>query len=410
MLKMEFFIFYYSDLGVRDLNLTLWESFLDSRDEKTRDVYRDGVNFFLQANGFGSLVNALSQMKRRRNTDELIANFIAFLKERKLSANTIRLYVSGVRNLLTLYDIRFNPIKLKSFMPKKRLIRDLKPIPKDLLARVLPLMRQNKRLLVWFLFGTGCRVGEALNLRIRDLDLDSDPARAEIETEKTLEKRVVFIPSDLTKALREWIRGKDPDSFLFHNERGPQYPLSINHVRSAFQSALKRLESLKRDKSGRGWEYSLHSLRKTFKTVLQNAGMDGLIIEVLMGHDIGIDRHYYRPTIEEIAREWKKYEKHLLLDFGSGNIVPEELIRTATLVSLETVWSALFPNQNPEELYYNRARLLNRELSIDEKIHLLKTAIQNYVSFIRGVEQQKLTEAFREAIEEAKAYRNKRRH
>jgi integrase/recombinase XerC len=392
-----------------NLTLALWENFLDGRDEKTRDVYRDGVNYFLQANGFESLVHALSQMKRKKNADELIANFIAFLKEKKLSSNTIRLYVSGVRNLLTLYDIRFNPIKLKSFMPKKRLIRDIKPIPKDLITKVLPLMRQNKRLLVWFLFATGCRVGEALNLRIRDLDLDSDPPRAEVETEKTLEKRIVFIPSDLAKILRDWIKGKDPDSFVFHNERGPQYPLAINHVRAAFQSALKRLEALRRDKSDRGWEYSLHSLRKTFKTVLQNAGMDGLMIELLMGHDVGIDKHYYKPTIEEIAKQWKKYEKHLLLDFGSGNIVPEELIKTATLVSLETVWSALFPNQSPEELYYNRARLLNKELTIDEKIHLLKNAIQNYVSFLRGVEQQKLTEAFREAIEEAKAYRNKRR-
>jgi hypothetical protein len=270
-------------------------------------------------------------------------------------------------------------------------------------------MRQNKRLLVWFLFSTGCRVGEALNLRIRDLDLDSDPARAEIETEKTLEKRVVFIPSDLAKALREWIKGKDSDSFVFHNERGPQYPLSINHVRAAFQSALKRLEALKRDKSGRGWEYSLHSLRKTFKTVLQNAGMDGLMIELLMGHDIGIEKHYYKPRIEEIAKEWKKYEKYLLVNFGSGSIIPEEIFKTATLVSLETVWSALFPNQSPEELYYNRARLLNKELTIDEKIHLLKNAIQNYVSFLRGVEQQKLTEAFKEAIEEAKAYRSKKK-
>jgi len=396
--------------GVKNINLNLWRSFLEGHDSKTREIYDDAVNYFLEANGFKDLTQALSYLKRNKNSEEKIANFISYLRERKLSPNTVRLYLSGIKNLLTLYDISFNPLKVRGFMPKKRLIRDLKPIPKDLLARVLPLMRQNKRLLIWFLFSTGCRVGEALNLRIRDLDLDSDPPRAEVETEKTLEKRIVFIPSDLAKALREWIKNKDPQSYVFHNERGPQYPLAINHVRSAFQSALKRLEALKRDKSDRGWEYSLHSLRKTFKTVLQNAGMDGLMIELLMGHDVGIDRHYYKPTIEEIAKEWKKYERHLLLNFGSGNIVPEELIKTATLVSLETVWSALFPNQSPEELYYNRARLLNKELTIDEKIHLLKTAIQNYVSFLRGVEQQKLTEAFKEAIEEAKAYRNKRRH
>jgi outer membrane murein-binding lipoprotein Lpp len=61
--------------------------------------------------------------------------------------------------------------------------------------------------------------------------------------------------------------------------------------------------------------YSLHSLRKTFKTILQTAGMDGLMIETLLGHDTGVDRHYYLPSVEELAVEWKKYEDRLLLDF-----------------------------------------------------------------------------------------------
>jgi integrase len=184
-------------------------------------------------------------------------------------------------------------------------------------------MRPSKRLFVWFLFATGCRANETARLKIRDLDLGADPPRAVIETEKTYRRRIVFIPRDLAQALRRWIEGKSPEHYVFHNERGPQYPLDINHVRSAFQAALRRAIGLRRDPSNKGWMYSLHSLRKSFKTVLQTAGMDGLMIETLLGHDTGVDRHYYLPTIEEMAAEWRKFEDKLLLDFDKRAKVTE---------------------------------------------------------------------------------------
>ena len=301
----------------------MWENFLASRSEKTREAYEDALKLFLAANNYPDAPSAIADLGKKRSADEKFSNFLSFLRERGLSPSSIALYSTAMRQFLTLYDVTINPVKLRALTPRRRLVRELRPLSKDDLTLILPLMRPAKRLFIWFLFATGCRANEAARLKIRDLDLGADPPRAVIETEKTYRKRVIFIPKDLAQALRRWIEGKSPEHYVFHNERGPQYPLDINHVRSAFQSALRRAIGLRRDPSNKGWMYSLHSLRKSFKTVLQTAGMDGLMIETLLGHDTGVDRHYYLPSVEEMAAEWKKYEEKLLLDFDKRVKVTE---------------------------------------------------------------------------------------
>jgi integrase len=305
------------------ISLSLWENFLSSRSEKTREAYEDALRLFLAANNYPDAPSAIADLQKKKNADEKFSNFLLFLKERGLSPSSISLYSTAIRQFLTLYDISINPVKLRALTPRRRLVRELRPLSKDDLTLILPLMRPSKRLFTWFLFATGCRANEAARLKIKDINLDADPPRAVIESEKTYRKRVVFIPKDLAQALRRWIEGKSPEHYVFHNERGPQYPLDINHVRSAFQSALRRAIGLRRDPSNKGWMYSLHSLRKSFKTVLQTAGMDGLMIELFLGHDTGIDRHYYLPSLEEMAAEWRKYEDKLLLDFEKRAKVTE---------------------------------------------------------------------------------------
>jgi|GEM_PF-3490087 len=294
--------------------ISLWESFLSTRSEKTREAYNDGLSMFLKANGYDSPERAISELKKKKAADEAIAAFILFMKEKRMAPSSMALYLSAVKNFLTLYDIPFNAVKIKAMRPRKKFIRELRPLPKEDLVKVLPFLRPVKKLFIWFLFATGCRAGEAAQLRIKDLHLNLDPPRAEVVNEKSSGKRVVFIPGDLAAELKRWVEGKRPEDFVFHSERGPEHPLDINHARAAFQSVLRRILYMKRDPSNRGWQYGLHSLRKTFKTLMQNSGMDGLMIEVLLGHSTGLDRHYYLPSLEELAREWKKHERVLRLD------------------------------------------------------------------------------------------------
>jgi len=363
---------------------TLWQEFLATKSAKTRDAYDRGLRFFLEANNYADADAAIEDLRRGGNADERMAAFVRYLRDRKLSPASIALYLSAVRSFLELYDIRANPIKLRKLLPRKRYIRDIRPISRDELATILPLLRPSKRLFVWFCFATGARAGEAARLKVGDLDLDADPPRATIESEKNYRRRVLFIPADLAKALKKWTEGLKPDHYVFYNERGPEHPLDIDHVRHAFQSALSRGLGLRRDRSNRGWQYSLHSLRKAFKTQLTLAGVDGLTIEVLMGHDTGLDRHYYLPTVDELAREWKKGEPFLILETRSrwGRADDDVYEGFETVLAYYRLWALkLIENALIHRKVLGMKGLLNVDVKeIDRRLAIIKREIEELSS------------------------------
>jgi hypothetical protein len=105
--------------------------------------------------------------------------------------------------------------------------------------------------------------------------------------------------------------------------------MNDNRFRIALYGALRRLGLNKRDPSGRGWAYSPHSLRRGFETTLINAGCPAIIVSMLMGHDLGTEASYYKPSERELAETWRKYENALRLDV-------EEVTPPAKIMELES--------------------------------------------------------------------------
>lgn len=59
-----------------------------------------------------------------------------------------------------------------------------------------------------------------------------------------------------------------------------------------------------RNQKKRRHEFSVHSLRKYFKTRAEQAGMKPINVEVLMGHSVGISDSYYRLTESELQQDY----------------------------------------------------------------------------------------------------------
>ena len=285
------------------------------KSESARDLYAYALRRFLEANGWGSEEEALRFLRRGRGrVERALINFIAYGQQFGWAPKSIRLYLSGLRSWLEYNEVKVNWMKVKPFIPKKQAVRNQRALTKSELKMILPYLRPAKKLCVWFMAVTGTRLSEALNLKVKDLDLNSDPPRAKVKNAKTSGSRIVFIPRDLAQELREWVKDKPPEAAVFPSEWDPMKPPDKKHIQDAFLNACKKAGIAKRDSSGKGWELSTHSCRRAFKTWLTNVGMNGLVIEILMGHDVGIDRSYYKPSEKELAEEWKKFEKYLLLE------------------------------------------------------------------------------------------------
>jgi integrase len=296
-------------------NLTLaYQDVLAAKTENTKRVYLLAVRRFLEANGFESEEAAVKAL-RRKDADACLLRFVSALREGGLAPKSILLYLSGLRSWLDLHEIKYSPAKLRRFLPKKQPVKDQRPLRKPEVKLIINAMRPSKRLALWTMWACGLRIEEAINLRVGDVDLSSTPPRLYVRKSKTLAgRRVVFIPGDLAQALAEHVKGRRPDDYLFPSEKGAAYRMSDDRFRIAFYGALRRLGLNKRDPSGRGWIYSPHSLRRGYETALINAGCPAIVVSMLMGHDLGTEASYFKPSERELAETWSKYENALRLD------------------------------------------------------------------------------------------------
>jgi integrase len=367
----------------------LLTEFLDSRPPKTKRNYlealKDFCRFVRRDDDLAALVGDLEAMTPKAR-EEAVLRYVAEIKRRN-APMTVHFKLVVIRHLFELYELDVNWKKVRMILPKKRVVRNDRPVTKDIIRRVLPLLRPSKRMALWFLFVSGARVNEALALKVKDFDLSSDPARVRIITEKSGVPRTTFLPRDFVAELKTWIADKKlgPDDYVFFSELGPGHRLSAEKLRKAFQNALRRLGLLERDESNRGWSLTIHGLRDNYKTLLTGVGVQQLALAELMGHDTGIAEAYYKPSIEELAKEWRKAEEHLWVDQGIDEAKLGEIEKKLLRRTLESVWRALHPTQPVEDIYANAARfkLGHYPHSDDEKVEILTSAIRSFVETAR---------------------------
>jgi integrase len=370
-------------------DITLLTEFLNSRPPKTKRNYlealRDFCRFVRRDDDLAALVGDLESMTPKAR-EEAVLKYVADIKRRN-APMTVHFKLVAVRHLFELYELDVNWKKVKMIIPKKRSVKNDRPVTKDIIRRVLPLLRPSKRMALWFLFVSGARVNEALGLRVKDFDLSSDPPRVHIITEKSGVPRVTFLPKDFAAELKAWIANNKlgPDDFVFFSELGPGHRLSAEKLRKAFQNALRRLGLLERDESNRGWSLTIHGLRDNYKTLLTGVGVQQLALAEMMGHDTGIAEAYYKPSVDDLAREWRKAEEHLLLDQGIDEAKLGEIEKKLLRRTLESVWRTLHPSQPVEDLYSDAARfkLGHYPHSDEEKIQILTAAIRSFVATTR---------------------------
>jgi integrase/recombinase XerD len=152
------------------------------------------------------------------------------------------------------------------------------------------------RALFLLLLRTGIRIGEALGLKLNDLDIKGKKVHLFVG-EKNSMGRVVYLSDDALFALKLWLRRRDKGKdFIFYGQRHGH--LCYSAGRSLFVKYLKKAGL---DQKG----YTVHCLRHTFASELLNAGMRLECLQQLLGHqDIEVTRRYARLTDTTRAQEY----------------------------------------------------------------------------------------------------------
>ena len=275
-------------------------------EEYLRHKYRRNCKANTLRQAATSLVQFLSFFASRGNTvleqlsREDIEAFVEALQDRGLKPTTVNTRLRGVyafvRYLImeyTGFDWGLMERKVKLKLPD-RLPRAIDPQHLDQLLCAIDECRD--RALIMLLLRTGMRIGELLNCKLQDIDLNEQKILI-YQSDKTSVGRAVYYSTDAQQALLAWLRVRDAGKqHLFYGQKDK--PLCYEAARAVFQRCLQKADL---QYSG----YTLHCLRHSFATGLLNAKMPLECLRVLLGHsNLEITRRYARLSDKTREEEY----------------------------------------------------------------------------------------------------------
>jgi integrase len=322
----------------------------------TANQYQTRLDSFSNyvAKEYNKTVSIDDLIKRIREGTEdpfdILNGYVGFLKQKdknprtSLSPVTLKSRVVTVKNFLEYYDVDISPRKFKLKVKLPRIIRKNKEaLSKDDVTDILNACSDIRlKTYVMLLAAGGFRAVEALSLRIKDLDLESKPARAFVRGEytKTKTDRIVFLTDEVTQQLKSWLSykyrtrricykdraGKEyerktiteyrtPDKndtdlifAIYQNSKMPNPSWLYADMAKAFAKTLDRMgKGDREDGNERRRQITLHSFRRFVKTTISDLGYSDFS-EYFIGHS---GSTYWRKKESEKAELFKKIEPYL---------------------------------------------------------------------------------------------------
>lgn len=239
-------------------------------------------------------------------TKDDVRDFITFLTEKGYNRNSIIRKLSTLRHFYTFMVKRGytnkNPL-ISLFSPKL-----VKTLPNFLTQTEIKELIENipidnplgirDRAIVEFLYSTGIRIGELVQLDISDI---RDGNQVLIKG-KGNKERIVFIGEYALKSLIIYLEASRPK--LLRNDKERALFLSRYGTRLTSRSVERMME-----KYGflMGKDISPHTIRHSFATHLLENGADLRAVQELLGHsDLSTTQKYTHVTLERLKEVYKK--------------------------------------------------------------------------------------------------------
>ncbi|MFL6331205.1 MAG: tyrosine-type recombinase/integrase, partial [Nitrososphaeraceae archaeon] len=273
---------------------------------------------------------------------DILNGYSAYLQQNyTVSALTLKLRVVTVKNFFEYYDVDISPRKFKLKVKLPRIIkRSKEALSKEDVIDILNACSDIKlKTYVMLLAATGMRATEALSIRIRDLDLTSNPAKVFVRGEytKTKTDRTVFLTEEISQQLTSWLNYKyrtrrvcykdeqtgkiitehrTPDReesdlvFAVYQSKGAPDPQNLYYdIAKFFGKTLDSMGKGSREDGNneRRREITLHSFRRFVKTTISDLGY-GDYSEWFIGHS---GSTYWRKKESEKAELFRKIEPYL---------------------------------------------------------------------------------------------------
>ncbi|PIR78497.1 MAG: integrase, partial [Candidatus Magasanikbacteria bacterium CG10_big_fil_rev_8_21_14_0_10_36_16] len=203
-------------------------------------------------------------------TTKIVRDYLEYLADNGKSASTLNVAYSSL-------DLYFGKILHRRFFVNIPRAKKTKKLPvvlsKEEINKMLEVTINKKHHFIISLFyGTGLRLEELQNIKMKDIDLDRGMLR--VFQGKGKKDRMAIIPKKLVEILANQIKLKTPSDYLF----------TSNRIKKMSSRSIQKIVTSSAIKAGIAKKVSPHTLRHSFATHLLENGTDIRYIQELLGH------------------------------------------------------------------------------------------------------------------------------
>lgn len=224
-------------------------------------------------NCFRQFIRHYDDIRPREITRKQINDYLTVLiRERNISVSHQSQILSAIKMFYIAVADQEDKVK-DLFQPKKQ-----QKLPNVLLeSEVAALLRSvdnpKHRCILMLVYSAGLRLGEVIGLRLTDLQPERN--RLFVRGGKGKKDRCTLLSEKVWEKLKDYMETYQPIEWVFEGQNGGQYS----------ERSVQKIFTLAKIKSGANPSATVHTLRHSFATHLQEKGVDLRYIQELLGHE-----------------------------------------------------------------------------------------------------------------------------
>jgi len=254
-----------------------------------------------------------------RNGRRDLAADLQALGENCRTPKTCLGYQSAIRTLLAEQDISISPKggRVLAHTRQPRPLSHREPLTEGGILKILEHLDTRGRAILYLLISSGAGLGEIFSIDLRDLDLDSRPARFRIRDRASGGSRVAFISREAEGAIRVYLIVRDrfvasARSRGGTGDPGRLFPLGTRAFEQIWALALSKARLERFDPVTDRRTITPRATRQFFMGRMETV-LPETVVEELMGLAGHLPESYRRYTEEELAEAYLKAERAITL-------------------------------------------------------------------------------------------------
>jgi len=319
---------------------------------------------------------------------ETLDKFVGSLDKAEASPSTINGYVNRVVRYFAFNDVVVDTVRFRAkvVLPRVEDPDDRAPTVEELRG-ILSWGKLRTKTLILVMATSGMRLGEAIVLKIGNINFDVKPTRIALSAKvarKTGKGRTVYISDEATEYLKRYLGERNKaDLWVFPSEADEHAHVSEDRAWSTITECIEKAGLGKSKETTASGRRKIHpySLRKFFFS--KAVGVIGeTASHAMMGHG-SYQQTYYRRSEEERAKDYLKCMPHLSI--FKDNVDLRNVKNEAVLAAIRAFAEA--NGIDPLRVKIEKQKETGKEPTTDEEI----AAIQNEIKKIRSQESESKT-------------------